>query len=514
VKISNSESSRGDEYFDSEYFGTNLKNHAVKGAGATLVSSFSTFFIQMSGVVVLARLLKPNDFGLVAMVTSIYGFFQMLRNFGLTEATIQEKEINHKKISTLFWVNVAFSIFITLVFMALGPFISWFYKEPRITWIAIVISLDLFLGGLGTQHRALLIRSFQFYKNVAIEIPAAIMGFGTAIFLAWNGWGYWAIVSRWVVSAMAQTIGAWIFCKWRPGLPSFGTGIRPMIKFGMNMLGNFSVSYFSRNIDKILIGWRFGSSSLGYYDRAYYLFSTPTARFSTPLVNVANVTLSKLREDPEKYRRYYLNAVSTLSFIGFPVSAMITVMSKDVVLLILGPQWEKAAKILFVFGFAIGIQMIYGTCAWIHLSLGKSDRLFRWNIIGSICIITSCLVGLNFGLMGVVIAYTASMYILIGPCLWYAGKIINLRLVSIISVIWKNYLSALCAGLFLWYIFYSFDLTSNIFFKLNIITRLATSFTIFVLTYMIMVLIFFRSALPITQFISFSREMFPMVFKK
>jgi PST family polysaccharide transporter len=513
VEILNSKYSRGGQYFLSEHFRSNLKEHAIKGAGASLVSSFSTFFIQMLGVVVLARLLKPSDFGLVAMVTSIYGFFQMIRSFGLTEATIQEKEINHKKISTLFWVNVAFSILITLIFMILGPLISWFYKEPRITWIAIIISIEGFLGGLGTQHRALLIRNFHFYKNAAIQIPSVIIGFGTAIFLAWNGWGYWAIVSRWVVSALIQTIGAWIFCKWRPGLPAFGSGIMPMIKFGMNMLGTYAVSYFSKNIDKVLIGWRFGSSSLGFYDRAYYLFSTPTERFATPLVNVVVVTLSKLREDPEKYRRYYLNAVSTLSFIAFPISAMLTVMSNDVVLLILGPQWGKAAKILFVFGFAIGIQMIYGTRAWLHLSMGRSDRGFRWDIIGSICIITSCLIGLNFGLMGVVIAYTACMHILISPCLWYAGKNINLKLGSIISVIWKNYLSALCAGLLLWYILYSYNLTSNIFVQLNIIARLATSFIICICFYIVMVLILYRSTQPIKQFISINKDMFPKIHK-
>jgi O-antigen/teichoic acid export membrane protein len=500
MKIYNSKSSNNEEYFQLEKFKDNLKAHAVKGAGASLISGFSTFFIQTIGVVILARLLKPADFGLVAMVTSIFVFFRVLRGFGLTDAMLQEKEIDHKKISTLFWINVAFNIFLTLLFAAFGPMFSWFYHEPKITLIAIVISLEIFFGGLATQHRALLKRNFQFYRDAAIDIPSAIFGFGTAILLAWYGWGYWALVSRWLVSAMVEVIGAWTFCQWRPGLPAFGTGVMPMMKFGMNMLGNFSVGYFSMYLDKVLIGWRYGSSSLGYYDRAYYLFMAPTQRMSVPLLHVSVATLSKLREDPVKYKRYYLNAVSTLAFIGFPISAMLVIMSNDIVLLLLGPKWGKTAEIFSVFGFAIGIEMVYSTFAWVHISLGKSDRLMRWSIIGSIFTSISYFIGLHFGTIGIAIAYTASRYILTGPCLWYAGKPINIKLRSIISAIWKYYLSAVCMGILCWYILHSFGSIASIFNNLNIFTRLSLSFIFCSMTYIFIVIAMFKSIKPITAF--------------
>jgi len=506
--------SRGEEYFNSNEFRSNLRKHAVRGAGATMVSQFSSFIIHMVGVVFLARLLTPEDFGLVAMVAAIYVFFRLLRNFGLTDATIQEKELDHRKVSTLFWVNAAFSVLITLSFMALGPVISWFYNEPRITWIAVVISLDSFFGGLVTQHRALLKRNFQFYKNAAIEIPAALGGFGTAIFLAWYGWGYWAIVMRWVVSALVEMIASWTLCRWRPGLPAFGAGVMPMIRFGINMMGNFTVGYFSTYLDKILIGWRYGSQSLGYYDRAYYLFMAPAQNMATPLTHVAVATLSKLREEPEKYRRYYLNAVSTIAFIGFPLSAMLTVMSNDVILLLLGPQWGETAQIFSVFGLAIGIQMIYATNAWIHISLGRSDRWFRWSIFGTICTTISFLVGLPFGPLGVVIAYTASIYILTGPCLWYAGKPINLKLADIVLEIWKYYLSALCTGFLYWYILHSFSIISSILNGLNIFTRISLSVAFCSISYILMVITLYQSAKPVTKIISVGWEMVPNVFSK
>ena len=514
MNIQKSRPSNGEEYFHADEFRFNLRKHAVRGTGATLVSQFSSFIIQMVGVVFLARLLTPEDFGLVAMVLAIYAFFRLLRNFGLTDATIQEKELDHRKVSTLFWVNTAFSVLIMLGFMALGPVISWFYHDPRITWIAIVISLDLFFGGLATQHRALLKRNFQFYKDAAIEIPSALVGFGTAIFLAWYGWGYWSIVMRWVVSALVEVIAAWTLCRWRPGLPAYGTGIMPMIRFGMNMLGNFSVGYFSTYLDKILIGWRYGSLSLGYYDRASYLFMAPAQRMSVPLTHVAVATLSKLREEPEKYRRYYLNAVSMIAFIGFPISAMLTVMSNDVILLLLGPQWGKTAEIFSVFGLAIGIQMIYTTNAWIHISLGRSDRWFRWSIFGTICTTISYLIGLPYGPLGVVIAYIATLHILIGPCLWYAGKPINLKLADIVLEIWKYFLSALCTGLLYWYIMHSFSLISGIVNRSNIFARISLSVSFCFISYILMVITLYKSAKPVTKFISVGREMIPNVFSK
>ena len=121
MKIRKTWTSNGEEYFRSDEYRSNLRKHAVRGTGATLVSQFSTFFIQMVGVVFLARLLTPEDFGLVAMVLAIYAFFRLMRNFGLIDATIQEKELDHRKVSTLFWVNAAFSVLIMLIFMALGP---------------------------------------------------------------------------------------------------------------------------------------------------------------------------------------------------------------------------------------------------------------------------------------------------------------------------------------------------------------------------------------------------------
>jgi O-antigen/teichoic acid export membrane protein len=496
-------------YFDVAHIKTDLKNKAFQGATGAVFSQVSVYLIQMVGVIVLARLLTPEDFGLVAMVTAIDVFVRMFRNLGLMDAIVQREEINHKQVSTLFWINAAFGLSLTLFFMSMAPLIAWFYREPRLVLIAVLISLDYVFGGISTQHRALLKRSLQMYRWAANEIAATTIGFGTAIILAWQGWGYWAIVARVIAFAVAQAVGSWLFCQWRPGLPAWGTGIRPMLLFGRDMLGNNFLNFVSESFDKILIGRFQGAQALGHYSRAYHLFLAPAQQLTVPLTSVAVATLSRLQNEPEKYRRYFMNAITMVAFVGFPISGMLTIMGKDIVSLLLGPQWDIAGRIFCVFGVGIGIHILYATNMWLHMSIGRTDRLLRWSVIGSIAISISFLIGLPFGPLGMAAAYTVMIHLLIGPCLWYAGKPMQIELSSIFSIIWKYYLSALFAGLICWLVLYLYGPVSAIFVSLNVFLKIILASILYALLYLILVSIFYQSVSPILQFYNIVRDMLP-----
>ena len=498
-----------DEYFASDQLRSNLKARAIRGAGATVFSQASQYAIQMIGTVILARLLTPDAFGLVAMVAAFSFLFQNFGLRGLTEATIQSDVIDHKKISTLFWIHVGLSFIVTLFFIALSPFLVWLYKEPRLETITIVMALSFVFTALSTQHLALLARSMRFYRITAIEIIAAIVTQGVAIFMAAEGWDYWSLVARRVAPFVATAACAWILCRWVPGLPVRGSGIIPMLKFGMHTYGNFAANYFSRNLDKILVGWRFGAQSLGHYERAYYLFAMPVNQLTHPLTNVAVAALSRLRKESEKYSDSYLKSLSMLAFIGMPLSSVLTLTGRDLLLLLLGPQWTIAGQIFTVFGPSIGITLVYGTHGWLHLSLGKPDRWFRWGII-ELAVTAACFViGLPFGALGVAIAYTGSYYLLIGPGLWYAARPARIRLSSILSTIWGYYVSALIAGTICWYLLYSFDVTSSIFKDLNIFVRILVSSVLCISFYILLSSAFFGKKKALSEFISLLRQMVP-----
>lgn len=503
-----------DKYFSTDHLRSNLKQKAVKGAGATVFTRIAVYGSQLAGTMVLARLLIPGDFGLVAMVTV---FANILIEFGilrLAEATIQKEEINHQQISTLFWINVALCATLAVLLVAVSSLVAWFYQEPRLEAITMVIASGFVFTGLSIQHMALLQRNMEFYKIAATNITASIVTDIIAIILAWQGSGYWALVARRIGLPIASAAGLWFLCRWRPGLPSTNAGVWPMLKFGINSLGNYTMDYFCRSLDKILLGWRYGTQSLGHYDRAYHLFVLPVNQLSYPLTSVAVATLSRLQSEPEKYRQYYLNAVTILAFIGMLLSALLTLIGKDFILLLLGPQWDQAGKIFSFFGPGIGIMLIYGTNGWLHLSLGRADRWFRWGIIAFVTTAVFFVIGLPFGGVGIAVAYVASFYVLIVPGLLYAGNPVNLKLSSLVSVVWKYFVSALVAGILCWFLFYLFESTSNIFINLNAISRISVSLFLCTFLYLLLIVAFYRSTKPISQFVSLLHDMAPNIFLK
>jgi len=503
-----------DDYFNTDHLKSGLKGKAMRGAGATIFASAASFFIQFSSTIILARLLTPKDYGLMTMVTA---FSLLLQNFGgngFTEAIIQRETITHRMVSTLFWINITISTGLTFLFMLMAPFLVWFYKEPEVGKLTIGVALSIICAGLSTIHMAILRRNMSFYVTSGISILAMLTGISTSIFLAWLGWGYWALVANLITQALMISICSWIFCSWRPGKPGDFKEVKPLLKFALNTYGNFTLNYFSRNIDKLLIGWRYAAQPLGYYKKAYDLFALPASQLVSPLANVALATLSRLTNEPDKYRRYYLDAISMIALIGMPISAMLTLSGQDIILLVLGPQWTKAGEIFCYFGTSIGIMLIYGTQGWLHLSLGRPDRWLRWGFFECAGTTAFFIAGLPFGAEGVAIGYALSFYVLAAPCLLYAGKPIDLRISAIISAIWRFFAAALLAGLASYLILYKLDFVFPIFIHLNVFIRIVIASTLCLTVYLFLIILFYQSISPIRNFLSIAYQMLPGRLKK
>jgi len=498
-----------DDYFNAERIKSDLKKRTMRGAGATVFSGAISFLIQFLGTIILARLLTPDDFGLIAMVTA---FSLLMQNFGLngfTEAVIQKENLTHKMMSTLFCLNATISFFIMLLFMMSSPAVAWFYNEPRLIPITIGIAFCILASGLSTLHMALLRRNMQFYLVSGISVMARAVSVFLSIILAWAGWGYWALVVNTVAYPLTAATGAWYYCHWRPGLPGKIKDIMSMLKYAMHTYGNFTLNYFARNIDKLLVGWRYGAESLGFYKKAYDLFSLPANQLTAPLSNVALAALSRLVGEPSKYQHYYLNAISTISFVGMALSAILTLTGYDIIMLILGPQWEKAGDIFCYFGASIGIMLIHSTQGWLHLSLGRPDRWVRWSIFETIFTTIAFIIGLPFGIAGVAIAYTVTFYLLAVPALLYAGKPIRLKLSSILTATWKYFAAAILSTALSYIVVFSFNITTPFFTELNILFRIILSSFLCLSLYLSFIVALHRSFRPIDQFISTARQMIP-----
>jgi O-antigen/teichoic acid export membrane protein len=419
---------------------------AVRGAGVTVLSSGLGLAIQIVSTVSLARLLTPRDFGVVTMVTT---FSLLLVNFGLngfTEAVLQSEEINDALVSNLFWINLAFGALLTVAFAAAGSLLARFYRDPLVSRVAIGISLTIFLTSTSVQHLALLKRAMRFSVVSANDICARIVSVGLMIALACAGWGYWALVAGTVAQPLTQSVGAWFQCRWIPSLPRKALGTASMVRFAINVYGRFSVNYFARNMDNLLVGWRFDAPTLGFYKKAYDLFALSASQLVSPLTVVAVSALSRLNRHSAEYRRYLLKALSVTALVGMGVGACLTLVGGDVIRLVLGPGWEASGRIFTFFGAGIGVMLLYGTHGWIHLSIGRADRWFRWGIVEFAFTGLLFLLTLHWGPVGIAMAWTASFWILTIPAFWYAGKPIDLGVGIIVDAVWRYLLGSLLAG--------------------------------------------------------------------
>ncbi len=497
-------------YFDSATAGANLKNRAMKGTGAMIFTSWSSFVIQFFSQIILARLLCPEDFGLIAMALTVHSIFQVVRNIGLMDATVQRENITHELISTMFWINVIFGILLSLTFIALSPLVAWFYKEPRLKLIMLFLSVDYLFGALCTQHRALLRRNMQMYRWAAIDIISLVVSFGAAIILSWQGFGYWALVSRWVIFTPIQAMLSWALCPWRPGLPSKNEeGVVSMLRFGFTLVAGFFIDFVIYNVDKIIIGRQLGSIILGHYNRAYSLYETPAGQLSAPISGVAISALSRTRIEPERFIRYYSKIFSTLALIGFPIGFVLALTGKDIIQLFLGPQWGMAGELFAILGFGIGFQILYDTHSWVHISLANNGRKVRWGIFSLLFSLILYSIGLSFGAYGIAAARSVSLYLLIIPAIWYAGHPIGLRIGSLIKQIWKYYLASLISALLCWYLGYQHNTASTIYGGLNILLRLITMTSVYIMLYSMLVVILHRSFEPMQKLYEVISDMRP-----
>ena len=399
-----------------------VRTLAVRGAAATVFSGGVGLAMQILGTVILARILTPSDFGLVTMVTT---FSLLLINFGgngFTEAVVQREHIDHALVSNIFWINFGAGVVLTLLFAAAGTLLAKFYGNPLVARVALGMSLTILVTGTAVEHQALLRRAMRFSAISGNDMVARAVYVLVAIAAGLAGWGYWALVVAAIAQPLSQACGAWILCRWIPGRPRRVLGTAAMVRFAFSIYGRFTVNYFARNMDNLLVGWRFNAQALGFYKKAYDLFALSAGQLVSPLTAVAVSALSRFHHDRLQFRKYLLNTLGMMAFIGMGVGAGLTLIGPDVIRLLLGPGWDPAGRIFTLFGPGIGVMMLYGTHGWIHLSIGRADRWFRWGVLEFFVTAALFLVGLHWGPSGIAIAWTASFWILTPPAFWYACR--------------------------------------------------------------------------------------------
>lgn len=489
--------------------GEGLRRTAIRGAGAAIVGQASNFIVQIGSVMILARLLTPVDFGVVTMVTT---FSLLFRSFGLngfTELVMQCEDLTHSLASNLFWIELGLGAILTLVFAGSGPLLALFYHNSTVAPVAEAMSLTIGIGCLGWIHMGLLQRGMCFRTTAIINFVGQLVLVIVSIALAMAGWHYWALVWGVVAQTSAVAAGSWLVCRWMPSWPGRAAGTASGLKFATNVYAHFAFSYSTRNTDNLLVGWRFGAQALGFYKKAYDLFVLPQSQLLAPLSAVVVSTLSRVSRDRDLFQRYFLRTTAVLALVGMGIGVDFALVGKDLIRFLLGSGWEEAGRIFALFGPGIGVMLLYNTHGWVHLSIGRPERWFRWGLMEFVCTASLFLLALHWGPAAIALAWTVSYFILMFPGFWYAGQPIGLGIGPMFAAIWKFFAASVAAGVATTLILRMMPQVADWPGAFGAFLRMCTDSLLFFALYLGGVVLFHRGLKPITETVSLLRDLLP-----
>jgi O-antigen/teichoic acid export membrane protein len=424
-----------------------LGARTARGGAVTIASQGVRFALMIGMTAVLGRLLVPEDYGLVGMAFIVTGFVTMFKDLGLSSATIQREDLTAGQVSTLFWVNIGFSIVTMLLTFALAPAVAWFFGDARLTAVTVAYAVGFIFSGLAVQHEALLRRRMRFAALAGANLAALAVNATVTIGLAWAGFGYWALVYGQLALGLSYTICVWAVCGWRPGRPGRLSEVKSLLAFGRDLTGFTIINYFARNLDNLLIGRVWGAVQLGFYAKAYQLLLLPLDQVIEPVTSVAVPALSRLNDTPERYRQAYLRLLEKVAMVTMPLMAFMTVTADWIVRIVLGPQWGEAALIFSILGVAAIMQPVASTAGWLFVTQGRARQMLQWGLIGPPLLILFIVAGLPWGAVGVAASYTAGYLCVVAPLLlWYVGRGGHVRTRDIYRAVAPMLLAAVCAA--------------------------------------------------------------------
>jgi PST family polysaccharide transporter len=406
-----------------------LKEKVIRGGFAKACAQGASLVLRMGSLMVLARLLVPKDFGLVGMVMAFTGVLNLFRDFGLSSATVQRGYVTDDQISTLFWINILVGVVLGLALMVMAPYVAVFYHEPRLVWVSIILATSFIFNGAGVQHTALLERQMRFTALATIDIVSLVVSTAIGISMAATGFGYWALVAAAVSLPLVTTVCLWLTTGWAPGWPRSQDGVHSLLRFGGGFTLVNLIAYVAYNLEKVLLGRFWGADALGIYGRAYQIINLPTDNLNSAFWGVAFSGLSRVRNEPDRFRSYFLKGYSLVLALTVPVTLAAALFAHDLIFVLLGPKWEEVAEIFRLLAPTILIFALINPLAWLTFSLGMLGRNLKILLVLSPLVIGGYVLGLPYGPRGVAIGYSAVMTLWAVPHIAWCvhGTVISLR---------------------------------------------------------------------------------------
>lgn len=378
--------------------------------------------------VLLARLLAPEAFGLVAVAMTTILALEVIKDLGTGAAVIQRPQVDQRLLSSVFYLNlVAGSL--TAGVMALGaPVIAGLFSSPEATPVVRALSLVLLLGGVTQIHHAVLRRSMQFNVVAAVEMVGALVTGAVSIGLALAGAGVWSMVWGNVAGALAGSVVAWVRSGWQPSLMFGFAPLRAIAGFSLHTAAFNATTFALRNTDKVLVGRWLGASPLGIYSLGQRTISYPVESIAQVLMTVLFPAFARVQDDNDALRRGYARALGSIAFVTFPVTVGLAAVADPLVRALLGEQWLELIPLLWFMAPAGALMALLSAVNTLYSAKGRADWMFRWGFVSGVVTLGAFALGLQWGLVGLAIAYLAVMVLLTPIGLAIPLRLIDMRL--------------------------------------------------------------------------------------
>jgi O-antigen/teichoic acid export membrane protein len=392
-----------------------LKRKSVRGGFVAIAAQGGKVLLQTGTLMLLARLLSPDDFGLTGMAATLTGFLGLFRDVGLSAATVQRRDVTHEQISTLFWINLAVGVGLAACTVLLAPELVRFYGEPRLYWIVIVTGASFIFNGLVAQHGALIAREMRFATQARIDLTALAAGSAVGVVMAFLGWRYWSLVGMGLVSSMVSAAGVLLAVPWTPGPPRRGVGVGSMLRFGGLATCNSFLVFLAWNSDNILLGRFWGAHALGLYGRAYQLATLPVEQLTSTLSAVAISGLSAVQHDPDRLSRSFLRGYSLLVSATIPIAIACPLFADQIIHVLLGDKWMGVVPIFRLLAPTSLVFALANPLSWLVMATGRVGRAVSITAATTPVVILGILLGLSHGPTGVAMGYSAAMALILIP---------------------------------------------------------------------------------------------------
>lgn len=430
-----------------------LSQRSFRGGVNALAGQAAKVVISLVSLSILARLISPEEYGLVAMVMAVTAIVDVFREFGLTSATIQAKTISAQERTNLWWLNTGMGVAVAIVVALLAPFIAMVYGEDRLLLITLVSSVGFIISGMSTQYFAHLQREIQFGKIAINNIVSSLIGLASAIVMALYGFGVWALVLQGNVIAISSLLLFVYQTRWLPGRYSRAVSMRRFINFGMPLMISNLLNYFSGLVDVFMIGKSGGVDAAGYYNRASQAARTPLNGLRAPLNNVAFSALSRRGGESNDIAKLAEKGQIILAYPLVLVAGGMAATSSPLVALALGSAWSGASPYFFWIAIAEGLNCLAMTAGWIFMVRGKTQEVLLLTIASSINRITWVIIGVfTLGPLGAVMGQAFAIMIQWPLSLMWAQKVTGVYTRGLLVNSYRIFLVASCASVLNYFI--------------------------------------------------------------